>query len=69
MYVYGMLVVYIVKQLTSFQSFVYSSDFSVIAVTETWLHDYIFDNEILSSGYNIQKGSKLQRRRCHVSCL
>ena len=40
----------IVKQLTSFQSFVYSSDFSVIAVTETWLHDYIFDNEILSSG-------------------
>ena len=51
----------LIKQLSSFQSYVYSSDFNVLAVTETWLHDYIFDNEILSSGYNIYRKDRNSR--------
>ena len=36
-----------------FQNFVYSRSFDIIAITETWLSDKIFNNEILPSNYSI----------------
>ena len=41
----------IVNKLPYFVSFVYSSTYNIIAITETRLSDFIYDNEILS--YNI----------------
>lgn len=46
------------NKLSHFQSFVYSSKISVIAVCETWLSDSIFDREILPNGYSIFRGSR-----------
>ena len=43
----------IVNKLSQFQSFVYSHNFDVIAITETWLSNSIFDNEILPTNYKI----------------
>jgi len=37
----------------NFQSFVYSLSYKVVAVTETWLSDHIYDREILSNGFMI----------------
>jgi len=37
------------KQINAFQSYVYSD---IIAITETWLSNHIFTNEILPSSYN-----------------
>ena len=43
------------KQNTKFQSYIYTSDFDVIAIMETciWLSDNIYSNEILPKNYNI----------------
>ena len=49
------------NKLTEFQSFVYSSDYDIIALTETWLSDCIFDNEILPTGYNIYRADQATR--------
>ena len=43
----------LVHKLSKFQSFVYSNPLDIYCITETWLPDVIFDNEILPSGYNI----------------
>ena len=43
----------LVHKLSKFQSFVYSNPFDIYCITETWLSDVIFDNEILALGYNI----------------
>ena len=43
----------LVHKLSKFQSFVYFNPLDIYCITETWLSDVIFDNEILSSGYNI----------------
>ena len=40
---------------TKFQSFIYSHNFDVIAITETWLSNSIFDNEILPTNYKIYR--------------
>ena len=40
-------------KLGLFQNFVYSEDYDVVAVTETWPNDNILDSEILSHGYSI----------------
>ena len=42
-----------VKQLSRFQSFAYSSPHKIFIITETWLSDHIYNNEILPSGYTI----------------
>ena len=42
-----------VSNLTLFQSQVYSKDYDIICVTETWLNESIFDREILPVGYDI----------------
>ena len=36
----------IVNKLNNFQSYVYSMDLSIVALTETWLTDSIFNNEL-----------------------
>ena len=49
------------NKMTSFQALVYSHLPMVVSVTETWLSDYIFDNEILPSGYNIFQADRPSR--------
>uniref|UniRef100_A0A1X7SEB5 Uncharacterized protein n=1 Tax=Amphimedon queenslandica TaxID=400682 RepID=A0A1X7SEB5_AMPQE len=51
----------LVNKLMTFQSFVYSFHPSLISVTETWLSDYIFDNEILPDGYSVFRCDRLSR--------
>ena len=41
------------NKLSNFQSFVYSSLFKLIAITETWLTDSIYNNELLPSGFDV----------------
>ena len=43
----------IVNKINIFQSFVYSRFPDIIGVTETWLSDKLFDNEILPHKYSI----------------
>ena len=43
----------IVNKINTFQSFVYSRFPDIIGVTETWLLDKIFNNEILPNNYSI----------------
>ena len=49
------------NQLVSFQSYVYSSDFSLIAITETWLHNGILDGEVLPTNYTIYRDDRAFR--------
>ena len=51
----------LVNKLDKFQSFVYSSEYNIICVTETWLADFIFDQEILPSGYTIFRKDRSSR--------
>ena len=44
-----------VNKLKNFQHFVYSSIYNIVAITETWLKDYIFDNEILSNDFTLYR--------------
>ena len=46
------------NKMTSFQTLVYSHLPMVVSVTETWLSNYIFDNEVLPSGYNTFRASR-----------
>ena len=41
------------KKINSFQSFIYSNDFDIIAITETWLTDHIYSNEVFLTGYTV----------------
>ena len=43
----------LVNKRSKFQSFVYSNPIDVYCITESWLSDSVFDNEILPSGYSI----------------
>ena len=43
----------LVKQIAAFQSYIYASSFDIIAITETWLSDYVYSNEILPNNFNI----------------
>ena len=43
----------IVNKSFQFQSFIYSHHFDIIAITETWLSNNIFYNEILPTNYRI----------------
>ena len=51
----------IVNKLNQFQNYVYSRSFDIIAVTETWLSDKIFNNEILPSNYSIIRRDRSSR--------
>ena len=39
------------NKLTKFQSFVYTSNFCIIFITETWLSDFVCNGEILPNDY------------------
>lgn len=39
----------------------YSSDYQIVAVSETWLSDYICDKEILPTGYSIYRKDRQSR--------
>ena len=43
----------LVSKFSLFQTFVYSSLLSVVAVTETWLSEITFNKEILPNGYSV----------------
>ena len=45
----------IVNKLSDFSSFVYASNYNVYGITESWLSDHIYDNEILLSDYVIYR--------------
>ena len=41
-----------ISKLVLFQNLVYSEQFDIVCVCETWLHEGVLDNEILQ-GYTI----------------
>ena len=45
----------IVNKLYNFQRYIYSMDFAIVALTETWLAYSIFNNEILPVGFTIYR--------------
>ena len=51
------------SNLKSFQDLVYGENLDVITITETWLNDKIFDNEILPNGYNIIRKDRPGKKR------
>jgi len=53
----------IVNKLQQFQSLVvYSKSFDIICLTETWLSDRLFDNEILLSNFTMCRQDRQSRR-------
>ena len=49
------------RNLRHFQSFVYSSQFNIFCICETWLSDFVYDHEILPSNYSIYRKDRLSR--------
>ena len=43
------------NKLDRFQSVVYSRDFDICCVTETWLNDSVTNNEIIPSNYQVYR--------------
>ena len=52
-----------VCKLSLFQKFVYSENFDVVALTETWLTNSVSDNEILDVGYSIYRSDRSTGKR------
>ena len=48
----------IVNKLHNFSSFVYTSNYQIVAVTETWLTSSIYNNEILPSNFAIYRNDR-----------
>ena len=51
----------LINQLNSFQSYILSCDFDLIAITETWLSNSTLNGEILSSNYTIYRRDRASR--------
>ena len=51
----------LVNQLSYFQSFILANHFDIVAITETWPHNNIFNNEILPSGYSIYRNDRCSK--------
>ena len=51
----------LVNQLNSFQSYILSRDFDLIAITETWLTNSILNGEILPSDYVVYRRDRTSR--------
>ena len=43
------------RKLNKFQSFIYSNSYEIVCITETWLSDAVFDNEIIPKNYSIYR--------------
>ena len=41
----------IVNKLTKFHNLIYSKDYDIIAITETWLSDNLLNQKIIPTGY------------------
>ena len=51
----------IVNKLLCLQTYIYSSNFHVLALSETWLSSRIFDKEIVPFGYTIYRSDRESR--------
>ena len=51
----------LISKLIDFQNFVYSSNYNLIGLTETWVDSIKLDNEILPKGYTIYCRDKCTR--------
>ena len=51
----------LVNKLSLFQSFVYSNDFEILCVCETWLSDNIYDHEILPVNFVLYRKDRPSR--------
>ena len=49
-------------QIHAFQKLVYSNEYDIICVTETWLKDFFLDSEILEAGYTIFRHDRAEPR-------
>ena len=49
------------SNLERFQNFVYSEDFDIVCVNETWLSAKVYNVEILHSGYTIVRNDRITR--------
>lgn len=49
------------SNLERFQNFVYSEDFDIVCVNETWLSSNVYNAEILHSGYSIVRNDRKTR--------
>ena len=52
------------SNLSMFQELVYSENFDIITVTETWLNEAISNKEILRIGYHIVRRDRRSEKRC-----
>jgi len=52
------------KQINAFQSYIYSENFDIIAITETWLSNHTYTNEILPSGYAVTRKDRDGKGGC-----
>ena len=57
------------NKLHPFQSSIYSSSFDIVALTETWLSDRIYDQEILPSGYILYRSDRESRGGGVMICV
>jgi len=49
------------NKFDQFQSLVYTKNFDIICVTETWLNNTVFNNEILPTSYTIYRKDRANR--------
>ena len=49
------------RKLNKFQSFIYSNSYEIVCITETWLSDAVFDNEIIPKNYSIYRKDRKSR--------
>ena len=49
------------NKFNQFQSVVYTKNFDIICVTETWLNNTVFNNEILPTSYTIYRKDRANR--------
>lgn len=50
------------NKLSSFHSFIYSSDYKIYAITETWLNESFSSREIFPPVYNVYRYDRKKRR-------
>ena len=48
----------LVNQITPFQLFIHSSALDLIALTETWLKSYIYNNELIPTNYAVYRNDR-----------
>ena len=49
------------RKLNKFQSFIYFNSYEIVCITETWLSDAVFDNEIIPKNYSIYRKDRKSR--------